>query len=115
MRKQVRLGFFLLAMSVSLLGLPGANTEVSAQTVKPPVNTSAPTGINSPEDLVQWMTYYYLHPQPEYKDSPPIPVINRQRSAQKAALVAILPAPRGVGKREQTDPERIPVPGLAKS
>ena len=65
MRKQVRLGFFLLAMSVSVLGMPGANAEAIAPVVKPPIDTSAPASIKSSQDLVQWMTYYYLHPQPE--------------------------------------------------
>lgn len=65
MRKQVRLGFFLLAMSVSVLSVPAMYPVAYAEGTKAAIDTSAPSGINSPQDLIQWMTYYYLHPQPD--------------------------------------------------
>jgi hypothetical protein len=48
----------LLAVSLMICGSGGA----FAQKADP---TAGPTSISSPQDLVQWMTYYYMHPQPD--------------------------------------------------
>lgn len=39
-------------------------TEATTET-ETKINTTAPKDVNSMETLSRWMTYYYLHPQPE--------------------------------------------------
>ena len=48
----------LVAISFMICGSPSA----LAQKVQ---STAGPQQIESPQDLVQWMTYYYMHPQPQ--------------------------------------------------
>lgn len=59
-RKTKHLKRSLLLLAVSLL-LPGGNIAFAEQKD----TTAGPTAVRSTEDLVQWMTYYYLHPQPD--------------------------------------------------
>lgn len=49
----------LVATSIVLTNANGA----LAQTKSDP--TAGPTAVQSTPDLVQWMTYYYMHPQPD--------------------------------------------------
>jgi hypothetical protein len=53
------------ALLLALSGLALCDLPAQAQAQKSAVNTAAPKSINSQDDVVQWMTYYYLHPQPD--------------------------------------------------
>jgi hypothetical protein len=48
----------LLAVSLMICGSDGAFAQKSDP-------TAGPASIQSAPDLVQWMTYYYMHPQPD--------------------------------------------------
>jgi hypothetical protein len=63
LRKHTTLAVCALSLSLSIVAVPAAVADV--QTPRAAVNTAAPAAINSTEDVVQWMTYYYLHPQPD--------------------------------------------------
>jgi hypothetical protein len=63
-----RLGIGCCALMLAGAAIAGPLVEsASAQGARPQptVNTAAPASITSSDDLVQWMTYYYLHPQPD--------------------------------------------------
>ncbi len=49
--------FLILAISLLLSGSGAANAEGNA--------TAGPVAIKSTQDLVNWMTFYYMHPQPD--------------------------------------------------
>src|SRR6185437_9409080 len=74
LRQRTTLAITAVALSFSIVGVPAAVADVQA--ARAVVNTAAPAAINSTQDVIQWMTYYYLHPQPdllvpaiEYADS----------------------------------------------
>jgi hypothetical protein len=65
MQKRITIGICALTLSMFIGLAPGA-TIASAQNAKAAtISTAAPTQIASAEDLLQWMTYYYMHPQPD--------------------------------------------------
>ena len=61
MRRRLTYGVCVLALSFT--GIPCINAVQAEPTAA--LNTAAPQAINSTQDVVQWMTYYYLHPQPD--------------------------------------------------
>jgi hypothetical protein len=61
LKKLVATAFSFVAVSLTLMG----GAQAAPATAQAPANTAGPAAINSTEDLIQWMTYYYLHPQPD--------------------------------------------------
>lgn len=55
----------LCALLLAVSGIATIDLSARAQAAHSAINTSAPAAINSQADVVQWMTYYYLHPQPD--------------------------------------------------
>lgn len=53
----------LINTSLCLTGL--CPTALPADNLDLPPQAKAPSAINSQSDLIAWMTYYYLHPQPD--------------------------------------------------
>jgi hypothetical protein len=61
---RVRLGTSFCALILACTALPLCAYAQGAQPVAA-MNSAAPAAITCSDDLVQWMTYYYLHPQPD--------------------------------------------------
>jgi hypothetical protein len=58
-KKSLMRSVVLLALSLVLSGGSVANAQAKPDT------GAGPTSIQSAQDLIQWMTYYYMHPQPD--------------------------------------------------
>jgi hypothetical protein len=58
-KKSLTCSALLLAISLVMSGSGAAVAQAKADT------GAGPTSIQSPQDLIQWMTYYYMHPQPD--------------------------------------------------
>lgn len=57
-KKGLLVSVLMLATSLAICNAPAL-----AQSKSDP--TAAPASVQSAQDLVQWMTYYYMHPQPD--------------------------------------------------
>lgn len=69
-QKQINQALFLVALSLCIgaSSLAPAIAQNATTTTAAPLTAlqkAGPTSIKSPEDLIDWMTYYYMHPQPE--------------------------------------------------
>lgn len=62
----MKIGVLILALLLSTAcGANAAGETAATADTKSDPRFSAPVMINSVDDLTRWMTYYYLHPQPD--------------------------------------------------